>query len=377
MITVMTAQLKPKEERRLLQGHRWAYRNEFARLPKITDGDLLDVSTQDGKLLGRGFFQEEGGIAVRMLDATPIRVDADFWRARLDAARLYRERCFPGSAAYRWVFGESDALPGLVIDRYGPLAMAQTTCAFYAQHEEALAAAVLETPGVGTLVFEKSGKVSRHGVEREAVEVEVEGMKIRLPLEGNQKTGLFLDQRCNRLVLEPWCKGARVLDGHCYHGLWSLHAARGGAASVLAVDTSAEATARAKANAEMNGYGDVCAYETCSIEDKLAEDTRYDVVIIDPPAYAKSRAHAPNALKRYRALNAAAMARVEPGGILVSCSCSHFVSPEEYLEIIRQAAIGARRQVWLIEMRGAAPDHPVHFAMPETSYLKCAVLRVL
>lgn len=377
MSSLPTAWLKPKEEQRLLRGHRWAYRNEFSRLPKLMDGTMVEVMSHDGKLVGSGFYQEEGGIGVRLLDRGTVTLTGDFWRGRLDAARTYRERCFPGSGVYRWIFGESDSLPGLVIDRYGPLAMAQTSCGFYALHADAIAEAVLETPGVETLVFERPGHNTVHGVQREAVDFEVEGMKLRLPLTGNQKTGLFLDQRSNRVALENWCAGKRVLDGHCHHGLWSLHAARGSAASVLAVDTSADAVARAQRNAEVNGLAEHCRFEARSVEDALAEQTNYDVVIIDPPAYAKGRTHVPNAQKRYRQLNAAAINRVEKGGLLVSCSCSHFIEPANFIELIRQAAASVQRDVWLVEMRGAAPDHPVLLAMPETDYLKCAILRVL
>lgn len=377
MSSLPSAWLKPKEEQRLMKGHRWAYRNEFARLPKLMDGTLVEVMSHDGKLVGNGFYQEEGGIGVRLLSRGAVSVDGAFWHERLERARLFREESFPGSDVYRWIFGESDGLPGLVIDRYGALAMAQTSCGFYALHAEALIEAVLATPGVETLVFERPGQSAVYGVAREGVDFVVEGMKLRLPLSGNQKTGLFLDQRSNRVALERWCAGKRVLDGHCHHGLWSLHAARGGAASVLAVDTSADAVARAQRNAEVNGLAERCRFEARPIEDALAEQVQYDVVIIDPPAYAKSRTHVPNAQKRYRQLNAAAIQRVAPGGLLVSCSCSHFIDPANFVELIRQAAASAQRDVWLVEMRGAAVDHPVLLGMPETDYLKCAVLRVL
>lgn len=376
MSAIATAKLKPKEDRRMLRGHRWAYRNEFAHLPALDDGALVDVESAEGRPVGRGFYQKDGGIGVRLLDPQAIEIDAAFWRVRLDEARAFRERCFPGSDVYRWIFGESDALPGLVIDRYGPLASLHTTCAFYAGREQEIAAAVLETPGIETLTFDVNNKRSLHGVERDAVDIEVEGMRLTLPMKGTQKTGLFLDQRLNRVAIEPWCKGARVLDGHCYHGLWSLHAARAGAASVLGVDTSQDAVRCAELNAQANGVAEACTFEACSIEDALDEDTQYDVVIIDPPAFAKSRAHTTNALKRYRQLNAAAIERVAPGGILVSCSCSHFVDPADFLDVIKQAASSVQRRAWLIEMRGASPDHPVLLAMPETTYLKCAVLRV-
>ena len=376
MSNVPTAKLKPKEDRRLLRGHRWAYRNEFAQLPALDDGALVDVVSAEGRPVGRGFYQREGGIGVRLLDARAVEVDAAFWRPRLDEARAFRERCFPGSDVYRWIFGESDGLPGLVIDRYGSLASVHTSCRFYENHQTAIIQALLDTPGVRTVTFDFNNKRSLHGEQCDEVAFEVEGMRLGLPLQGTQKTGLFLDQRLNRLAIEPWCKGARVLDGHCYHGLWSLHAARAGAASVLGVDTSADAVRCAEANAIANGVAGVCQFEARSIEDALDDDAMYDVVIVDPPAFAKARAHTAAALKRYRQLNAAAMERVAPGGILVSCSCSHFVEPADFLDVIKQAASSVQRKAWLIEMRGASPDHPVLLAMPETAYLKCAVLRV-
>ncbi|MFM1920242.1 MAG: hypothetical protein RLZZ303_1876 [Candidatus Hydrogenedentota bacterium] len=376
MTAIPQARLKPKEDRRLLRGHRWAYRNEFAQLPALDDGALVDVLNAEGRPVGRGFYQKEGGIGVRLLDGRAVEVDAAFWSARLDEARAFRERCFPGSDVYRWVFGESDALPGLVIDRYASLASVHTSCRFYDNHQSEIIAALLDTPGIRTVTFDFNNRRSLHGEECSEVAFSVEGMQLSLPLQGTQKTGLFLDQRLNRVAIEPWCKGARVLDGHCYHGLWSLHAARAGAVSVLGVDTSADAVRCAEANATANGVGNVCQFEARAIEDALDDDAMYDVVIIDPPAFAKARAHTAAALKRYRQLNAAAMERVAPGGILVSCSCSHFVEPADFLDVIKQAASSVQRKVWLIEMRGAAPDHPVLLAMPETAYLKCAVLRV-
>jgi 23S rRNA (cytosine1962-C5)-methyltransferase len=371
-----TAILKDREDRRLLAGHRWAYRNEFAQLPRVEDGTTVDVQSFQGRHVGRGFYQGEGGIAIRIIDREPIPIDGAFWRQRLDAARAFREKVFGGSDAYRWIFGESDGLPGLVVDRYGPFAVAQTSCGFYNWHREALVAALLETPGIETLSLTINGEQQVYGREVEAVDFTVEGFRLSLPLAGTQKTGLFLDQRMNRLAIEPWCRGARVMDGHCYHGLWSLHAARAGAGSVHAFDTSADAIARAQHNAEVNGVAGRCHFEARSVESALEDDVQYDVVIIDPPAFAKARAQASNAMKRYRQLNTAAIQRTAPGGILVSCSCSHFVSPQDFLGVIQQAAALARRDVWLLEMRGAAPDHPVLMAMPETEYLKCAVLRV-
>ncbi|MBI3117802.1 MAG: class I SAM-dependent rRNA methyltransferase [Candidatus Hydrogenedentes bacterium] len=375
MEEVKSLTLKPREERRLQRGHLWVYRNELERDPLLPDGAVVDVFTDARRFVGRGFYQAAGGIAARLLSRRQEEIDEGFFRARLAAAQAWRARIFPGEDVYRMVFGESDGLPGLVVDRYGPLAVAHAACAFYRRFQEALLPLLGEIAGVRGVIVEMQGTRAHHGEVHTPLEVAMEGVRLELDLREAQKTGLFLDQRWNSREIRRYAAGAAVLDGHCYHGIWTCHAALGGAAAVTAVDTSAPAVEQARRNAALNGVTDKCTFH-CGDVEELLKANQYDVVVLDPPAFAKSRAQTKKALSRYQALNTNAMKALAPGGILITSSCSHFVSAEEFLEVLKRAAAAAHRQTWLLGMHGAAPDHPVLVQMPETRYLKCAMMRV-
>jgi 23S rRNA (cytosine1962-C5)-methyltransferase len=370
------AVLKPKEERRLVRGHPWAYRNEFARLPELADGALVDVLAHNGRLIGRGFYQAEGGIAVRLLSRKRVAVESEFFRERLGPALALRERLYPGERVYRWVYGESDGLPGLVADRYDALVNAQTSCAFYGGVAQLLADAFLGFEGVEGLRMALPDRVERFGKVENPAACAVNGVFFSVDAERGQKTGLFLDQRENWKALARFVRGGRVLDGHCYTGAWALHAARFGAKEVLGVDTSDWAIRAAREQSALNGVDGICRFETADIQDVLKRDERYGVIVLDPPALAKSRQNAGRALGLYQALNRDAMKALGPGGVLITSSCSHFVDTADFLEALKRAAVAARRTVRVLEVRGAAPDHPVLLSMPETAYLKCVVAQV-
>lgn len=374
--SITRARLLPKEDRRLIRGHLWAYRNEFAELPGLDDGAVVDVHSADGRFVGRGFFQAQGGIAVRILDWRQTDIDAQFLNERLDNARAFREQVFPGEQTYRWVYGESDGLPGLVVDRYGPVVVLHSACAFYHEHLETLAGYFLAADGITGVRTECGGQVRTFGETPGHVECSIDGISVHVNLAGGQKTGLFLDQRMNWPTIRRYAPGKRVFDGHCYAGLWSLHAAAAGAQHVTAVDTSAPALDQAQANAERNDVSKQCAFERRDVLEALQDSGDYGVVVLDPPALAKTRAQERKALGLYQALNAAAMKAIEPGGILITSSCSHFVTQETFLEILKRAATSVHKHIWVLEARGASLDHPVLMAMPETSYLKCVTLRV-
>ena len=367
-----------KEERRILRGHCWAYRNEFAAIPDgLADGQVVDVLAHNGRFVGRGFYQADGGIAVRVFSRHADDPDTAFFTRRLAAALALRRRLFAGSDVFRWVYGDSDGLPGLVVDRYGAVAVARASSQFYFDRSQLIADCLMAVGEVAAVHFELGGVVRRFGDLPEALELEIDGVRAELRLGASQKTGLFLDQRRNWPLVRELARGARVFDGHCYHGFWSCHAALGGAAAVTAVDSSAAAVEQAQRNLELNGVADKCAVLCGDVEKTLAGGDAYDVVILDPPAFAKTRAQAAKALGRYQALNAAAAARIAPeGGFLVTSSCSHFVDESMFLEAVKRAIVGAGRTARLLELRGASPDHPVLLAMPETAYLKCLVLRV-
>lgn len=368
--------LLPKEERRLLRGHLWAYRNEFAELPSLEDGEIVDVCSHEGRFVGRGFYQAQGGIAVRVLDWHQTDITPAFFAKRIETARAFRETIFPSENVYRWVYGESDGLPGLVADRYGSVVTIQTSCPFYRSCLDALGEVFLEHSCVEGVRTEICGETRCYGAVPEQIDCVVDGLPVRVNIAGGQKTGLFLDQRMNWPIIRRYANGKRVLDGHCYAGLWSIHAALGGTAHVTAVDTSGAAIEYARANAELNGVLDQCSFERTDIMEVLQTGDRYDVIVLDPPALAKSRVQERKALGLYQALNTAALKALDPGGILITSSCSHFVTAEAFLEILKRAATSARRQIWVLEMRGASLDHPVLMAMLETAYLKCVTLRV-
>ncbi len=370
------AVLKPKEDRRILRGHLWAYRNEFSSLPDVEDGDVVDVVSSVGRFVGRGFYQAEGGIAVRLMAESDEHVDDSFVARRIARARRYRETLYPDESVYRWVFGESDGLPGLISDRYDHVVAVETSCAFYARQAERIAEAFLASDDIRGVRFQSGNRVQRFGEVPATVDVQSFGLSFRVNLDQGQKTGLFLDQRENCIAAAPFLRGARVFDGYCYAGQWGLHAVRAGAMSVTCVDTSQPALDMARNNAELNGIADKFNFVNSEVISALQRGERYDVVVIDPPALAKARSQTQKALGHYQSLNRDAMQAVSPGGYLVTSSCSHFVDEADFLEMLKRAARSVQRPIWIVDVRGAARDHPVLMAMPETAYLKCVTLRV-
>jgi 23S rRNA (cytosine1962-C5)-methyltransferase len=369
--------LKEKEERRLLRGHLWAYRNELAEPPKAEDGEVVDLYAPQGKFVARGFYQAQGGIAVRILTHHQQDISEELFARRIEEAGRFRKEVFPGETVYRWVFGESDGLPGFVADRYDTVIAANSPCAFYKTAREQLAKAFLAQPGIAGFRLTVGNETFTYGDAPEAVQCTLNGYNLRVDLAGGQKTGLFLDQRNNWKAIQAYANGASVLDGHCYVGMWSLHAGSAGAQSVLGVDTSEPAIERAKENAAANNLADRCAFERADVLDVLNRGANYDLIVLDPPSLAKSRAQEKHALALHQRMNRAALMALNPGGILATSSCSHFVSREDFLEIIKRAAVSAQRRAWILEVRGPAPDHPVLVGMPETGYLNCVILRAL
>ncbi len=301
----------------------------------------------------------------------------------------FRERIYPGEKVYRAVYGESDGLPGLVVDRYDTVWVMQTTTAGMAAMEPMIAEVLARRLGAEAVVARNDtsaraleGLPLTKGVLSGAVagpvRVTLHGLTVRVdPLEG-QKTGLFLDQRDNREAVRRYVSGAEVLDLFCYQGLWSLVAAGSGAVRVVGVDQSREAVQRAEEDARENGLSDRCRFQTADVLDFLKRIAResVDVLIMDPPAFAKTKNALPNALKGYTDLNRRAMLALRRGGILVTCSCSYHLREEAFYEMLLRAAQAAGRSLRLLEARGQSLDHPALLAMPETRYLKCAVLEV-
>jgi len=385
--------LRKNQDRRVRGGHPWIFSNEVATLEgSATDGDLVEIADFRGAFLGRAYYNHRSLICARVLTRGRDEIDAAFFVRRLQRALRYRETVLPGARTVRLVHAEGDQLPGLVIDRYGDHLVVQVTTLGIERRLDLVREAielVLAPKGVVRAGDSPLRALEGLPIERapwwgdvpERVEVEVGGFALEADLLGGQKTGLFLDQRENRKLLEARAAGRRVLDLFGYQGEWALHAARGGAASVLVVDSSEPALAVARRNVERNGFGERISRRRGDAFDVVRElargEERFDVVVIDPPALVKSRGHLAAGARAYRELNRAAMSLLAEGGTLISCSCSHQLEDALFRQVLLEAARAARRPFRVVEWRGESPDHPQLLAVPETHYLKCAVLEAV
>src|SRR5580704_16619456 len=384
--------LKRNEDRRLHAGHLWIFSNEVdtgqTPLPKFKAGELVRVLAHNDLALGLAYVNPKSLIAARMLETWKIP-DTGWLAARIRAAMTLRDRLYP-EPYYRLVYGESDGLPGLVVDRYGTSCVVQIGTAGMEQLKPQILEALIQVAKCEAVLFKNDSSAREmeglpcyvEGVkgsfDAPALVIE-DGLKFRAPLVEGQKTGWFFDQAANRRALAKYLPpGARVLDVFSYVGAWGIRAAHLGAREVTCVDSSAAALEMAAANAERNRLklvtrkGD--AFDV--LEEFARQGARFDVVIVDPPAFAKRKKDLPKALAAYKRLNQLAIQVLAPEGILVSCSCSFHVSAEDLPDAIAKAARGAGKHVQILEMGGQAPDHPVHPAIPETRYLKAYFCRV-
>jgi len=383
--------LRSGKDRRLRDGHPWVFSNEIEQLPSdLPPGAAVEIRSSRQAYLGTGYFNPHSLIAARVLSRSGEDIDQpDFYRRRLERAVAYRRRLYGHLGGVRLVHGEADGLPGLVVDVYGEVLAVQ----FLTWGIDCRRALVLKALQE---LLQPRAIVARNDVavrELEGLKPQVEllagelpdplcfregELSFRVDLLGGQKTGAFLDQKENHQALRGRVAGGRVLDLFCYAGGWSLHAAHFGAASVTGIDISAAAVALATENARRNGLGQVCRFEQGDVFERLRQKgPGYDTVILDPPAFVKSRKKLPEAMRGYLTINRRAMEQVVPGGFLVTCTCSHHLDRETFLGLLRQAAHQAGREARLIEVRGQALDHPVLLACPETEYLKCVILQLL
>jgi 23S rRNA (cytosine1962-C5)-methyltransferase len=327
-------------------------------------------------------------ISARLLETWRLP-DAAWLAGRIRNALRLRDRLYP-EPYYRLAYGESDGLPGLVIDRFGAACVAQIGTAGMERLKPLILEALEQVLGCESLLFKNDSSLREmeglpsyvevaKGRFDEPARVLEDGLEFRAPLAEGQKTGWFYDQAANRRALVKYVrKGARVLDVFSYVGAWGVRAARSGAREVLCVDSSAAALEAAASNAQRNGVnistekGD--AFDV--LEDLAKKASRFDVVVVDPPAFAKRKKDLPKALAAYKRLNQLAMNLIADDGILVSCSCSHHVTSDDLQDAIAKAARGAQKHLQILEMGGQAPDHPVHPAIPETRYLKAYFCRV-
>lgn len=390
--TIIRITLNRGEDRRIRGGHPWVFSNEIRELKgKRIPGAAAEVYDVGGGFLGTGYYNPHSLIAVRILSREREEIDSpSFLRGRIGRALELRRRLYPDMSTFRVVHGEGDFLPGLVVDKYGDWLSVQILTAGMEARRGAVVEALVE-------LFDPKGIIARNdvavrsleGLEEkvevlygevpETVEAQEHGLRFRVDLAGGQKTGHFLDQKENHLVLKGMAAGKRVLDCFSYSGSWGIHAAAFGAAEVTCLDISERAAALARENAALNGLEGVVRVEVCDAFDRLRslkhEGQRFDVVVLDPPAFVKSKKALKEAEKGYLTINRRGLELLNEGGYLITCSCSYHMGREPFRDLLAQAARLAGRQVRVVEARSQAPDHPVLLAVPETEYLKCLVLQ--
>jgi len=398
--------LKPNREKSLFYRHPWIFSGALNLSPKekIEDGEVVDIIDSHGNFLARGYYNSQSDIAVRILTFEDEVIDEDFFVKRLERAQAFRQPYLEGKQtnSYRLVFAESDGLPGLIVDRYNDGFVVQIHTLGMEKLKTLVVKALVKIfqpafiyersdvevrrkEGLTTMpkgiLFGDLSKISEKKLNNKNaafLEIEEYGLKFLVDVVSGQKTGFFLDQRENRLALRSYVKGKRVLNLFCYSGGFSCHALAGGAAKVTSVDISEEAIALCKDNVELNGFEKerheaVVADCFDYLESLRHRGEKFDVVVVDPPAFVKSRASIDNALKAYVRLNVAALHVLKPDGVLMSSSCSSYVTPEMFRGMLFQSALRAKTGLAIVEQRGQPFDHAMNVYFPEGEYLKFVV----
>ena len=386
-----TVYLKKGEERRLLAGHAWVYANEVARIEgKDKNGALAEVRAHDGRFIGRGYINHLSKILVRIFLRSEAEEEAEALERRIRAAVSLRQTLYgEENDCCRLIFAEADDLPALIVDRYGDVLVCELLSLGIDKRRE-LIADILERMCAPRGIYlrgdapvrRKEGLPLENGVLRgdvpDTVVVHENGLAMEVDVKRGQKTGYFLDQKENRLAVRRYCRGARVLDCFCNSGGFSLNAAAV-AREVTAVDISPLALEQVRANAARNGFANikaVCADAFEQLRALRAAGETFDCVILDPPAFCKSAAEVPGAYRGYKDINLSGMKLVRPGGFLVTCSCSHYMTMPLFEKMLRESARDCGRRAKILDVRVQAPDHPALLAADETSYLKAYFLQI-
>ena len=389
--------LKKGEGRALKAGGPWIYDNEIESIMgSFENGDIVLVHDFDGFPMGKGFINMNSKIRIRMMTRrTDVEIDREFLKTRVKDAWEYRKKTVDTSSC-RIIFGEADFLPGLVVDKFSQVLVVQSLALGIDRMKETIVEVlkeILAEDGIQIQgVYERSdAKVrAQEGMERvkgfigepfdTLVEIVENGVKYQVDVKDGQKTGFFLDQKYNRLAIQKLCKGARVLDCFTHTGSFALNAGIAGAAEVTGVDASELAVHQAEENAKLNGLEDRVKFICEDVFELLPElekkGEKYDVVILDPPAFTKSRNSIKNAVRGYREINLRAMKLVKDRGFLATCSCSHFMDYELFTQTIGQAARNAHKRLRQVEFRTQAPDHPILWGAGDSYYLKFYIFQV-
>ena len=374
---------------RLVQGHLWIYRGDVEKAPAgLEGGEAVALKDGRGRFLAKAFWSARSKIALRVVTRDEVPIDEGFFAERLATAIALREKIFPGEPSLRLVHGEADLLPGLVVDKYGDVVVMQTLVPATERRKLMIADMLWNAFRLRSVVERNDVKVRGleglpivkgvvRGVEPGPVEHLEAGARMPLDVLGGQKTGAFLDQRENRLRAGEYAAG-KCLDCFSYAGAFALQLARR-AERVTAVEMQAGAAAQARENAALNHAANLEVVEANAFDylrDASEREPEFDLVVLDPPAFAKNKEAIPAARRGYKEINLRAMQVLKPGGILISASCSYHMSEEMLEQVILDAARDAGRPAQVLERRGAARDHPVLLGVPETRYLKCFVVRL-
>ncbi len=388
--------LKPRKAQPFFGRHPWVLDSAIARVEgSPADGDIVDLISDKGRFIARGLFNSRSRLRVRLYtwDAGELLDEAFFGRRLETAIRLRRDLAlFDPQGAARLVFSEADGLSGLIVDRYGEYLSIQTTSLAINQRLELLIPILTDLLHPrGIVLRNEKGAVQMEGMQHAEerhwgelpegpVFIEEHGLRYGVDLREGHKTGFYLDQRDNRRVAADFCRDRRVLDAFCYSGGFALNAAKhGGANGVLCVDTSEKAISLARANAELNGIANLHFHVGDgfrTLEELVASHQRFGTVILDPPKFARSRTAVGDALMAYHRINRLAVDLLDPGGFLITCSCSGHVMREDFLHMLAGVAQRSRREIQILQQRGASSDHPVSATCLEGEYLKCFICRV-
>ncbi len=371
-------------KKRLKGNHPWIFSNELERKPSIEAGNLIEVHDRSGRYLATGYYNPHTLIAVRIL-STHKTFDLT---QRIPLALAIREKHY-SDKVYRLIYSESDRLPGLIVDRYNDTLVVQILTAGMERMKHEILSNLLQSVQPKRILLRNDSPYRKLEGLQEQTEwfygdpvqhewIEADGLRFQIHFEKGQKTGFFLDQRENRKRLLRYGPAESLLDVFAYTGAWSIYGSAAGIRNTIAVDSSAYALKIAEQNAEANGYSIITIVSDAIefLRNASVGSARYDRIVLDPPAFCKSKRHLKTALQAYREINLRAMKSLAPGGLLFTCSCSQPVTPEIFLEILHQAATASGRNLYLRELLFQPPDHPILMSFPESHYLKCAILEV-
>lgn len=383
--------LKPNAKPRVLGGHPWVFANEVEKLlPSEHDGEVVECRDRTGRFIGTGIYNSKSQIVWRRLSRDRVVLDAGFIRSAVSTAIARRSASITAKEGCgRLIWSESDDLPGVVVDKFGDTLVVQVQTLAMEKRGALLGDALAEMVQPGEIIFRNDAPIrrleglpfevhTRSGKPWEPRWVAIDGFDYWLDLQGGQKTGFYLDQRAQHAAVAKYCAGARVLDAFCNQGAFALHAARAGATEVLGLDSAEDAIAAARKNAERNGV--TAEFAVANVFDWFNDPARrvepaWDVIILDPPPFAKSKSALEGALRGYKEINLRALQRLAPGGVLATYTCSHHMQDAELRSVLAAAAADAKRKLRVLEWAHQPTDHPVLATMAESEYLRGYVVR--